>query len=102
MSSGSSQSSLLDSEEEELLLASVLKRKRNIWVHEINQKRRNLGENKLCIELLSHEDRFYIYFRMKPETFEYLHNLLEPHIKKKNTNYRQAISTKERLALCLR
>ncbi|CAG4959479.1 unnamed protein product [Parnassius apollo] len=85
----SSQSSLSDSEEEELLLlVSVLKRKRRIWVHEINQKRRKLGENKLCLELQSHEDRFCTYFRMKP-------------IKKKNTNYREAIPTKERLALCL-
>ncbi|CAG4969843.1 unnamed protein product [Parnassius apollo] len=99
----SSKSSLSDSEEKELLLlVSVLKRKRRICVHEINQKRRKLGENKLCLELQSHEDRFYTYFRMKPKTFEYLHNLLEPHIKKKNTNYREAIPTKERLALCLR
>lgn len=97
------QSSLSDSEEEELLLlASVLRKRRRVWVHEINQKRRKLGDNKLCLELQSHGDRFFTYFRMKPETFEYLHNLLEPHIKKNNTNYREAITTKERLALCLR
>lgn len=96
--------SLSESEEEELLLllSTLIRKRRRIWVHEINQKRKKLGENKLCKELQSHDDRFYTYFRMLPETFDYLHSLLQPYIQKKNTNYRECISTKERLALCFR
>ncbi|KAJ8964010.1 hypothetical protein NQ314_005222 [Rhamnusium bicolor] len=49
-----------------------------------------------------HSDRFHMYFRMKKEEFEYLHNLLKERIQKIYTRFRQAISTKERLAICLR
>nr|XP_021199978.2 uncharacterized protein LOC110383508 [Helicoverpa armigera] len=94
---------LSESEEEELLLlVSTLRKRRRIWVHEINQKRKKLGENKLCKELQQHSDRFFTYFRMSPETFDYLHNQLQPYIQKKNTNFRESISSKERLAICLR
>ncbi|XP_034834262.2 uncharacterized protein [Maniola hyperantus] len=98
-------SSLSESEEEEILLWTLtLKRRksRRIWVHEINEKRKKLGENLLCKELESHEDRFYTYFRMSPGSFEDLHNLLKPHITKQNTRFREAISSRERLALTLR
>ncbi|KAL4098884.1 hypothetical protein QTP88_023402 [Uroleucon formosanum] len=69
------------SDEEEILLlyaiaGSQQKRKR-IWVHEINKKRENYGEyHRLCRELESHEDRFYLYFRMSQDSFEELYQLI--------------------------
>ena len=40
-------------------------KKRRIWVHEILQKRKELGEyHTLVGKLISHEDRFYTYVRM--------------------------------------
>ena len=62
------------SKEQEALLLLILSRrrkqrlqqkKRRIWVHEILQKRKELGEyHTLVGELISHEDRLYTYVRM--------------------------------------
>lgn len=95
-------SSLSESEEELILLWSTTLKRRSTWVHDINRKRKKLGENRLCKELQSHEDRFYSYFRMTPASFEELHNLIKPYITKEDTRFRDAISSKERLALTLR
>lgn len=95
-------SSLSESEEELILLWSTTLKRRSTWVHDINKKRKKLGENRLCKELQSHEDRFYSYFRMTPDSFEELHNLIKPYITKQDTRFRDAISSKERLALTLR
>ncbi|CAH2097861.1 unnamed protein product [Euphydryas editha] len=94
-----------DSDEEELLLLYALSRsqRKRIWVQDINKKRKEFGEyHRLCRELLSHEDRFFQYFRMSRECFEELHSLLLPTISKCTTNWRVPISTKERLVICLR
>lgn len=93
-----------DSGEEEILLLSlVLKRKRSVWVHNINKKRKSQGEYaNLCAELISYDDRFYGYFRMTVATFEKLHGLLERNITKQQTNWRDPISSKERLVIFLR
>ncbi|KAL5246426.1 hypothetical protein ACI65C_013834 [Semiaphis heraclei] len=95
------------SDEEELLLlyatAGSQQKKKRIWVHEINKKRENYGEyHRLCRELESHEDRFYLYFRMSQDSFEELYQLILPRIEKITTNWRKPISARERLAICLR
>jgi len=95
------------SDEEELLLLYALtesqQKRRRIWVHDINKKRNNYGEyHRLSRELESHEDRFYLYFRMSQDCFEELHKLLLPRIAKLTTNWRKPISARERLAICLR
>jgi hypothetical protein len=40
-------------------------------MHEITERRERLGEyDRLCVELQSHEDRFFKYFRMFLVCFE--------------------------------
>lgn len=56
----------------------------------------------LCRELLSHEDKFYDYFKMTQDCFEELHNILKEKISKLDTNWRKSIGSRERLAICLR
>ena len=94
------------SDEEELLLMLALscKRKRRRWLmHEINEKRERLGEyHRLCVELQSHEDLFFKYFRMSRVCFEEIHSVLRPSIVKYTTNWRRPTETRERLAICLR
>jgi len=36
------------------------------------------------------------------EEFDFLHELIKPDIYKQNTQFRRAVSTEERLAVCLR
>jgi hypothetical protein len=93
------------SDEEELLhaIAKSQQKRKRIWVHEINKKRENYGKyHRLCRELESHEDRFYLYFRMSQDSFEELYQLILPRIEKITTNWRKPISARERLAICLR
>lgn len=86
-----------------LLFALAKKRRKRIWVHEINQKRHEHGEyHRLCQELKSHEDRFYTYFKMSQTCFEELHSVIQEKISRLDTNWRRAISSRERLAICLR
>ncbi|XP_073956440.1 uncharacterized protein [Choristoneura fumiferana] len=86
-----------------LIVRNRLRKKKRIWVHEINKKRLQFGEyHRLCKELESYEDRFFKYFHMSKASFEELHEKLSTRIFKLDTNWRPAISTKEKLAVCLR
>lgn len=87
---------LMESEEEE-------KRERQLWVHPINKKRDTFGEfHHLFPDLLKDNRKFFQYFRMSPEKFYELLNMLTPLIEKQNTNFRRPVSPEERLAVCLR
>jgi len=74
-----------------------------VWVHEMNEKRETLGEfHRLVQELKKDPKRFHMYFRMTMKEFDFLHELIKQEIYKQNTQFRKAISTEERLAVCLR
>ena len=79
------------------------RRKKRKWVHEINVERKDFGEfHTLMPELRQDEKRFYIYFRMSSECFDEILSLIKEDITKMDTNYREAISAEERLAITLR
>jgi hypothetical protein len=56
----------------------------------------------LVKELEEHPDRYEMYFRMTKEELNFLHDLIGGDIKTRNTQFREAISTEEKLAVCLR
>ena len=73
------------------------------WVHEINRKRKTHREYSVLMrELNSDEDKFYGYFRMTKAQFAELHRLIKDDVRKLTTSYRLPISSRERLAICLR
>jgi len=73
------------------------------WVHAVNKNREKLGEfHHLVPELRQCPKRFHMYFRMSKEEFDYLHELIRSDIQKQNTQFRRAVSSEERLAVCLR
>ena len=79
------------------------RRKKRNWVHEINVERKAFGEfHTLMPELRHDEKRFYIYFRMPSECFDEILSVIKEDITKMDTNYREAISAEERLAITLR
>ncbi|KAL1502742.1 hypothetical protein ABEB36_007844 [Hypothenemus hampei] len=94
------------SEDETLLLLTLMKAsktKRKHWVHPINRKREEQGEfSNRFGELLEHEERFLIYFRMSINSFNELYSLIKHDIEKQDTNWRMAIPAKERLAVFVR
>lgn len=77
---------------------------RRFWVHPINQESvRTITFEKLFENLRNDEKKFFNYFRMSVESFEKLLTRLEnSSLPKSNTNMRKCISTKMKLAICLR
>uniref|UniRef100_A0A6P7GNG8 Protein ANTAGONIST OF LIKE HETEROCHROMATIN PROTEIN 1-like n=1 Tax=Diabrotica virgifera virgifera TaxID=50390 RepID=A0A6P7GNG8_DIAVI len=93
--------------EEEALVMLAMEddnsRKRRKWVHDINLERLKCGEyHTLMPQLRKDDKRCYIYFRMTIDCFDELLHLVENDIRKSDTNYREAISPEERLAITLR
>ena len=68
------------------------------------KKRKELGEFHNLIPELRAADReyFFRYFRMNPERFDHLLELVGDKIVKKDTRFRKSISAKERLAVTLK
>ena len=71
-----------DSEDDVIaLLASRRRKRKRQWVHSINLKRNSLGEyHHLVQELRTDRNKFIEYFRLSPEQFDNLVNILSPHI----------------------
>ncbi|KAG8334000.1 hypothetical protein J6590_099128 [Homalodisca vitripennis] len=99
------------SEDEDLFLFCLLqseeeKRQKTMWVHPINENRKKYGEFHLFPDLLKDKRKFFQYFRMSPEKFYELLNMLRPFIEKQDTYFRpvqtRPVSPEERLAVCLR
>lgn len=81
----------------------VLGSKRDHWVHPINLQRDSLGEyHHLIPQLLDDEDRYRSYYRMSPETFTTLMDILRPVLTKTETSFRRPISAEERMTVTLR
>ncbi|KAJ8931165.1 hypothetical protein NQ314_015962 [Rhamnusium bicolor] len=84
------------------LLRKRRKRRAEYWVHPLNTRRLECGEyHRLCQELETCQARYFQYFRISRNQFEKLHNMLADEISKENTNYRDAISSRERLVVTL-
>jgi hypothetical protein len=91
-----------DSDDELLLLLSLCKRKRK-RVPGVNLRRTKFGEfHHLIKQLREDEVKFKEYFRMNTNQFDNLLLLIKDEIEKKKLNYRETISAKERLTVCLR
>ena len=79
------------------------RRKKRKWVREINVEHKEFGEfHTLMPELRQDEKRFYIYFRMPSKCFDEILSLIKEDITKMDTNYLEATSAEERLAITLR
>ena len=80
------------------------RKRRNIWVHQINIKRPDCEMfSHLYPDLLEDEEKFHGgFFRMNIEQFCRLSQLVGEDIQKQNTNCRKAIAPEERLVIFLR
>lgn len=97
--------------DENLILAAILldeeaslKRKnRRFWVHNMLKKRNIEGEYiTLFRELMDDETKFFQYFRMSKYKFHELLSIIEPVITKQNTTFRESITAKQKLCVCIR
>ena len=73
------------------------------WVRKMFTARKFVGEfHTLFKELEDEEISFYKYFRMSQSQFYELLTKIQTKIQKQNTTFREAISPKEKLMVCLR
>ena len=76
------------------------RKRRRFWVHPMLVK--SEGEyNTLYPHLIDDEEKFFNYFRMPKGTFEYILSKIGSDIMKEDTYFRESISSRERLAVCL-
>ncbi|CAG5016043.1 unnamed protein product [Parnassius apollo] len=79
------------------------KRAKRMAVHPTLKKRKLEGEYwTLFKELIDDEEKFFLYFRMSRFQFDILLKKIELLITKQDTVFKEALSPKEKLAVCLR
>ncbi|KAJ8939901.1 hypothetical protein NQ318_023242 [Aromia moschata] len=87
--------------ENSYLVRRRLKRKK-CWVNAILAKRNEFGEfHHLWDDLKKDEKKFFDYYRMNQNTFNYILDAIREEIKKMS-NFRETISPEERLSVTLR
>lgn len=86
-----------------LSIDEIKKIGRRWWVHEYNyeQRRNLLGAFNMTFMYFKHNDseKFYNFVRMTPPQFEYIYNIVRPHIEKHS--WRTPLDPQLRLAVTL-
>ncbi|CAH2010300.1 unnamed protein product [Acanthoscelides obtectus] len=78
------------------------KKRRLCWINEILSRRNLLGEfHHLHDDLLNDPQKFFDYYRMSLDTFQYILSAIESSIAK-DSNFRETIRPVERLSVTLR
>ena len=86
-----------------LLLLNVRRRVRSVWVRPLNNMRIDKGEFYVLYPDLRHfEPDFFSIYRMRVDQFDELLQILDPHIRRMNTNFRAAISPEQQLVIAIR
>ena len=85
------------------ILLTLQYENRDFWVHPINKDRHVKGEFfTLYQDLREYPEKFFRWYRMSIEKFDFLLGKLQPVLQKENNNYRDSISAEERLVITLR
>ena len=85
------------------LLLQMQMAQRDFWVHPIISDRRFKGEyHTLYPDLREYPEKFFRWYRMSMEQFDYLLQLIRPRIEKLNNNFRASINAEQRLVVTLR
>ena len=84
------------------LLWRRMQNRRTMWVHPFNQQRPRKSEFiNLYKDIRQYPDKFFRMYRMYPNQFDYLLDLLRENLEKKTTNYREPVSAECRLVITL-
>ena len=80
------------------------RRRRRVWSRRVLLERPLRGERAVLMEFEKRADpgSFYAAYRMTPNSFDELVLLLDPHLEKENTAFREPIGVPERLGITLR
>ena len=76
---------------------------REVWVHPLNVERSGKGEfYRLYVDQRQFPEKFFENYHMSTHQFNEILYKIDPLIRKKDTNFRKAITPEEKLALTLR
>ena len=76
---------------------------REIWVHPLNLDQEKKDEfYTLYPDSHNFQKEFFAMYRMNPAKFDELLRILEPRLRRSNTNMRKAISSEQNLVITLR
>lgn len=101
-------SEMSSSSDEDIAAAYLLVKRRkkktyrNFWVNPFYTINLRHSSYIVAQELNNDSVKFHGFYRMSKDTFKILAELLKPEISKKDTNYRKAITSEERLLITLR
>lgn len=91
----------LEVEETQLILQHLnYRRQHRFWIRN-HIKCHSHGEYATLFREFDDES-FHKSYRVTRNNFYQLHDLIKPYIQKQDTNYRRAIGTEEKLAVCLK
>jgi len=97
------------SDEDDILLfwwnlrrRKIKNKKRKYWINPAFKQLAKYGANVYADELKLHPLQFKSCYRMSPDTFKQLLNLIEHSITKRDTNFREALSAGEKILITLR
>lgn len=72
------------------------------WVHPYNDGCSTKGNFEVAKQLVDDVEKFQSYYRMLPNTFNLLLELVGTGLKKEDTKFRESVSAEERLLIILR
>ena len=76
---------------------------REVWIHPLNVERSGKGEfYRLYLDQRHFPEKFFGNYCMSTHQFDDILNKIDPLVRKKDTNFRKAITPEEKLALTLR
>ncbi|KAL4113001.1 hypothetical protein QTP88_016710 [Uroleucon formosanum] len=75
-------------------------KKKKMWVHEFNKERQEGEYFRTCLPLHDYPDKFFKYFRMNVDTFNYILEAIQEDIRKQS-NFREVVSPAEKLSITL-
>jgi hypothetical protein len=93
------------SDDEDIIVASIVayknkkrrKQTRKYWTHGLFSNRMQHGEYfNIIKQLEADSDKFFEYFRMRKEQFDYLLNMTYSQLHRQSTHLRDSISGRER------
>ena len=76
---------------------------REVWIHPLNVERASKGKfYRLHLDQRHFPEKFFENYCMSTYQFDEILNKIEPLVRKKDINFRKAITPEEKLALTLR
>jgi len=78
------------------------RKKRRYWVHPYNVRNIKHSSAVVSRELAQHAEKFKEMYRMSPDTFHLLEQIVSATLQKQDTNFRLAVSPAEKLLITIR